>query len=52
MAKKTSLNELGQMLTHVVKHMETLATKEDVAKLGTQVTGIERQLRETKTEIP
>jgi hypothetical protein len=30
MAKKTSLDELGQMLAHVVEHM---ATKEDVAAI-------------------
>jgi hypothetical protein len=29
-AKKTTLNELGDMLTHVVKHM---ATKDDIARL-------------------
>ena len=57
--KKTTLNELGAMLEHVVKHM---ATKDDIADLRhelkggiatvqTQVNSIERQLRETKTEI-
>jgi hypothetical protein len=29
-AKKTTLNELGDMLTHVVKHM---ATKDDIAAI-------------------
>lgn len=59
MAKKITLNELGEMMTHVVKHM---ATKEDITDLCTelkrdiaivhaQVNSIERQLRETKIEI-
>ena len=59
MAKKTTLKELGDMLAHVVTHM---ATKDDIAELRTelkgdiaavhtQVNSIERQLRETKTEI-
>jgi hypothetical protein len=29
MAKETTLNEIGEMLTHVVKHM---ATKEDIRR--------------------
>jgi hypothetical protein len=33
-AKKTTLNELGDMLTHVVKHM---ATKDDLAAVGTRL---------------
>jgi hypothetical protein len=59
MAKKTTLNEIGEMLAHVVKHM---ATKEDLADLRsdlkgdifgvqTQVNSIEQQLRETKIEV-
>jgi hypothetical protein len=59
MAKETTLNEIGEMLEHVVKHM---ATKDDIAELrhelkgdivhlGDQVNSIERQLRETKTEV-
>ena len=59
MAKRTTLKEIGDMLAHVVKHM---ATKDDIAELRTelkgdiaavhtQVNSIERQLRETKTEI-
>jgi hypothetical protein len=32
--KKTTLNELGDMLTHVVKHM---ATKDDIARLDTRI---------------
>ena len=51
MAKKTTLNELGEMLAHVVKHMATkedlekLATKEQLIALHTQVNSIETQLR-------
>ena len=33
MAKNTTLEELGQMLSHVVEHM---ATKEDLEKLATK----------------
>ena len=53
MAKKTTLNELGEMLAHVVKHM---ATKDDIAdmkhelkgdigRVQEQVNSIEAQLR-------
>jgi hypothetical protein len=56
MVKKTTLNELGDMLAQVVKHM---ATKEDIADLRTelkgdilrvaeQVNSIETQLRDMK----
>ena len=47
MEKKITLNELGDMLAHVVKHMATkedlekLATKEQLAALHTQVSSIE-----------
>ncbi len=34
MAKETTLNELGEMLTHVVEHM---ATKDDLAALRTEL---------------
>ena len=59
MAKKTTLNEIGEMLAHVVKHMATKDDitdlrhdlKGDIANLQTQVNSIEQQLRETKTEI-
>ena len=54
MGKKTTLQEIGQMLTHVVEHMATkddgridgLATKEQLFALQTQVNGIETQLRD------
>ena len=55
MAMKITLREVGQMLEHIVKHM---ATKDDIEQLDrniitlqTQVTSIERQLREAKTVI-
>lgn len=59
MAKKTTLEEVGQMLAHVVEHM---ATKEDIAELRndlkddigrvqTQVNSIETQLRAGRYEV-
>ena len=56
MAKETTLNEIGEMLAHVVKHM---ATKDDIAevrhelkgdivRVSEQVTSIETQLRDMK----
>ena len=61
MAKKTTLDEISEMLAHVVKHMATkddladmrreMATKEQIIALHGQVNSIERQLRETKTEV-
>jgi hypothetical protein len=37
MAKKTTLNELGEMLDHVVKHM---ATKGELEKIENKVDGL------------
>jgi len=59
MAKKMTLNELGDMLTHVVKHMATkedltdlhTELKRDVANVHTQVNSIERYLRDIKIEV-
>ena len=52
MAKKTTLNELGDMLTHVVKHM---ATKEDLAELKHDLTGkivaLHTQVNNIETDI-
>lgn len=58
MTKKTTLKELGHMLTHVVKHMATkeelaeirkdMATKEGLGGLQLQVQSIETQLRGMK----
>jgi hypothetical protein len=49
---ETTLNELGEMLTHVVKHM---ATKDDIANMATKedIAGIRSELRDIKalTEI-
>ena len=45
MAKETTLNEIGEMLAHVVKHM---ATKDQIIALHTQVNSIETQLRRMK----
>ena len=55
MAKETTLNEIGAMLAHVVKHMATkddiadisrdMATKDQIIALHTQVNSIETQLR-------
>jgi hypothetical protein len=55
MGKKTTLKEIAAMLLHVVTSVgrieEKMATKDQLASLHTQVNSIERQLRETKTEI-
>src|SRR3954447_26672226 len=61
MAKETTLNEIGEMLAHVVKHMATkddiadvrkeMATKDQILGLQTQVNSIEQQLRETRIEV-
>lgn len=58
-AKETTLNELGEMLAHVVEHM---ATKEDIAALRTefksdiaalaeQVASIERELKTIRRDL-
>ena len=44
-AKKTTLNELGDMLTHVVKHM---ATKDDLAAVETR---LDRRIDKLDTKI-
>ena len=54
MTKKTTLKEIGEMLTHVVEHMltkedgEKFATKDQIVALHTQVNAIETQLRDMK----
>jgi septal ring factor EnvC (AmiA/AmiB activator) len=58
-AKETTLSELGEMLSHVVKHMATkddLAAvkaelKADIATLGEQIAGIERDLKEIRRDL-
>lgn len=51
MVKKTTLNELGSMMEHVVKHM---ATKEDIAEvrrdLGTEITAVRTEMA-TKEQV-
>jgi len=66
-AKETTLNELGEMLAHVVEHIATkdevrtivrdeisvakLATKADIAALAEQVAGIERDLKTIRRDL-
>ena len=53
MAKKITLKEIGDMLTHVVKHMATkeelaelrIEIKGDIARVQEQVSSIEAELR-------
>ena len=45
MTKETTLNELGQMLTHVVENM---ATKDDLAELRTE---LRAEMAELRTEF-
>jgi len=53
MAKKITLNELGDMLAHVAKHMATkedladlkIVLKGDISRVQDQVNSIEAQLR-------
>ena len=54
MAKETTLNEIGEMLAHVVKHMATKdditevrrELKGDIVRVSEQVASIETQLRD------
>jgi predicted phage-related endonuclease len=66
-AKETTLNELGEMLAHVVEHMATkdevraivkdeisvakLATKAGLAALAEQVSSIERDLKAIRRDL-
>jgi chromosome segregation ATPase len=45
MTKETTLNEIGEMLTHVVEHM---ATKEDLAAVRTE---LKREIASVRTEL-
>jgi predicted nuclease with TOPRIM domain len=54
-AKETTLNEIGEMLTHVVEHM---ATKDDIAqlerrvgKLSEQATSIEGEVKSIRRDL-
>jgi predicted nucleic acid-binding Zn-ribbon protein len=61
MTKKTTLKELGEMLAHVVKHTatkedivdlrKTMATKDDIANLGGQLTSVERELKSIRRDL-
>jgi len=66
-AKETTINELGEMLSHVVERMATkddvreivrdeissanLATKADIAALGEQVASIEHDLKSIRRDL-
>lgn len=60
MAKKVTLNELADMLTHVVNHMATkddiaqlrieMATRSQLASLHEQVNSIEAELKHGRFE--
>ncbi|KKW24128.1 MAG: BdrC1-like protein [Candidatus Kaiserbacteria bacterium GW2011_GWB1_52_6] len=64
--KKTTLNEIGEMVAHVVKHMATKdditdlrneikgvrnELKSDIIKLQEQVAGIEQELKEIRLDL-
>jgi K+/H+ antiporter YhaU regulatory subunit KhtT len=61
MAKKTTLNEVGSMLTHVVKHMATkedianvrkeMATKNDIAGIMEELADIKRRLKDVEAAV-
>jgi hypothetical protein len=47
-SKKTTLNELGDMLTHVVKHM---ATKDDVAQLDKRIDKLDGKIDSVESNL-
>ena len=47
-AKKTTLNELGDMLTHVVKHM---ATKDDIARLDKRIDKLDAKIDSVESNL-
>jgi hypothetical protein len=47
-AKKTTLNELGDMLTHVVKHM---ATKDDITRLDTRIDKLDAKIDSVESNL-
>jgi hypothetical protein len=47
-AKKTTLNELGDMLTHVVKHM---ATKDDIARLDIRIDKLDTKIDSVESNL-
>ena len=60
-AKETTIEELGEMLAHVVANMATrddiaavrrdMATKDDIAKLSEQLASIERELKSVRRDL-
>jgi replicative DNA helicase len=46
--KKTTLNELGDMLTHVVKHM---ATKDDTARLDKRIDKLDAKIDSVESNL-
>ncbi len=48
MAKKTTLEELGEMMTYVVHNM---ATKDDIQSLRTDIAGIREELKDIKQRL-
>ncbi len=61
MAKKTTIDELGEMMTYVVSNMATkddirdiradMATKDDIQTLRTDIAGIREELRDIKQRL-
>jgi hypothetical protein len=47
-AKKTTLNELGDMLTHVGKHM---ATKDDIAQLDKRIDKLDAKIDSVESNL-
>jgi septal ring factor EnvC (AmiA/AmiB activator) len=47
-AKETTVNELGDMLSHVIEHM---ATKEDAARLEDRLSAVETRLTSIESEL-
>jgi chromosome segregation ATPase len=47
-AKETTLNELAEMLSHVVEHM---ATKEDIGRLEGRLEGVETRLDKVEARL-
>jgi len=56
-AKETTIEEIGEMLAHVVANMATkddianMATKSDIAKLFEQLASIERELKSVRRDL-
>jgi hypothetical protein len=48
MAKKITLNELADMLVHVVKHM---ATKDDIANVQADIARVHEQVNSIEAEL-